>query len=1007
MRFFSALIVLFYSFSGFTQNMLVNSDFEKKNLDWISWGSMACSTAHQGQYSMRVTNKVAKWSGMHQLVALPDSVTRVEISGWMKTENVVGGRESWEKARIALEFVDKSEQVVGGYPPPVGMADDNSPWTHYRGIFDVHKGAKAVKVIIGLGNCTGTAWFDDLTCEFISDKVEDKQGNPDNQLSNAGFEVPGGWNYFGSQIDRTAHSGRFGLKVLNRKQEWSGADQEIVLPEDAKKVTVSGWIKTDSVAQGKQSWEKARISIEFLDISGNLVNGYPPVTGETVGTNEWKEFSRSYTVPATTRRVKVQCALGNATGTAYFDDIQLMIYNEKDEILKTGTISGIMDEGEWYPLSESNASSSGHYVDWSSLLDPPAGKHGFAKVKNGHIVFEDGTPVRFWGTNLVEKDCFADDSAIDALVNRLSRMGCNLLRLHHMDAPWAEKNIFGKTNSTRKLSEASLRQLDYLVFKCKQKGIYIFLDMLVHREFTAADGVEHAPADLGGKQVGFFSRKIIDLQKEYATQLLNHVNQFTKKAYKEEPAIVASEFINESTIYTHFSGDILTEPYRAELEALWKKSPYKEKKLAKFGLAWDDEKASLMMASQSGDIKESLLFMCSLENNYYKEMNEHFRKLGVKYLLCGSNFPQPLLVSLRSNSDLDLTISNQYWDHPQVWKISNDWNRILFAPFNNRSQLKSNLNRNVIQTKAYYKVDGKPYIITEWNHCYPNEHVLEGVPLMAAYAALQGWDGVLQFDFNLQNPSAHRIKNYTLSVAPEHLANWVMAAPLFLRGDLKTAPGLFLESISDSQTYSVPSYSSILDKNFFLPFVTRTAKSFSGKSSGKIEDFKKYFNEKNNIIRSETGELTIDGNEGVLQINTPRVQGVTGFISNRKFDFPFFSCSLSNTNASIYLVSADGKDLGKSKRMYLVAAGPVKMSSQKYNSSRTALSDVGKLPALAQVLNGKVTIKNKSASGLKVVPLSLSGKKGAALALSNSGEGSVLDLSKGRTQVYEVRLGTN
>lgn len=1005
MRFFSALIVLFCSFNGLTQNVLSNSDFELKNRDWISWGSKVCSTAHQGTYGIEITNKVAKWSGMHQIIALPDSVTRVEVSGWMKTENIIGGKESWEKARISVEFIDKLEQVVGGYPSPVAIADGSTPWTQYNSILDVHKGAKAVKVVIALGNCTGTAWFDDLSCEFISDKkTNDNQGSLDNQLLNAGFEETAGWNYFGSQIARTAHSGRYGLKIINRKQEWNGADQEIVLPENARKITVSGYIKADSVVQGKQSWEKARISIEFLDISGNLVNGYPPVTGETVGTHDWKEFSNSYSIPPNARKVKVQCALGNATGTAFFDDIKLTIYNEKNEMVKKGTISGIMDKGEWFPLSEAKPSSGGHYVDWSSLLDPPAGKHGFAKAKDGHIVFEDGTPVRFWGTNLVEKDCFAEDSEIDSLVNRLARMGCNLLRLHHMDAPWAEKNIFGKTSSTRKLSETSLRQLDYLIFKCKQKGIYIFLDMLVHREFTAADSVEHIPADLGGKQVGFFSRKIIDLQKEFATQLLTHVNQFTKKAYKDEPAIIASEFINESTIYTHFTGDILTKPYRDELEALWKKSTYKDKQLATFGLDWDDEKASLKLASQSGDIKESLLFMSSLEKNYFKEMNEHFRKLGVRYLLSGSNFPQPLLVSLHSNSDLDLIISNQYWDHPQVWKISNDWNRILFAPFNNRSQLKFNLDRNVIQSKSYYKVEGKPYIITEWNHCYPNEHVLEGVPLMVAYAALQGWDGALQFDFNLQNPSAHRIKNYTLSVAPEHLANWVMAAPLFLRGDLKSAPGLFLEAISDSQVYSTPSYSSVLDKNYFLPFVTKTAKSFSGKTSGNIEEFRKFFDEKNNIIRSETGELTIDGNNGILQINSPRVQGVTGFIGNRKFDFPFFACSLSNAHASIYLVSADGKDLMKSKRMYLVATGPVKMSSQKYNPARTALEDAGKLPALAQVLKGSITFKTKSASGITVTPLSMSGKKGEVLAVSEVGGNRVLDLSKGKTQVYEVKL---
>ncbi|HEX2957636.1 MAG TPA: hypothetical protein VHO70_12450, partial [Chitinispirillaceae bacterium] len=331
-------------------------------------------------------------------------------------------------------------------------------------------------------------------------------------------------------------------------------------------------------------------------------------------------------------------------------------------------------------------------------------------------------------------------------------------------------------------------------------------------------------------------------------------------------------------------------------------------------------------------------------------------------------------------------------------------NRILFAPFNNRSQLKLNLHRNIIQSKAYYKVDGKPYIITEWNHCYPNEYTVEGVPLMAAYAALQGWDGVLQFDFNLQTPAVNRIKNYTLSVSPEHLANWVMAAPLFLRGDLKTAPGLFLESVSDSQIYSIPSYSSVLDKNHFLPFITKTAKTFSGKSSGNIGEFRKYYDEKTNIARSETGELSIDGNTGVLQINSPRIQGVTGFIGKHKFDFPFFACSLSNTHASVYAVSADGKSLKDSKRFFLVAVGPVKMSSQKYNSSRSVLTDVGKLPVLAQVLNGTITFKNKSASGMTVVPLSLSGKKGDPLAVSESGGNRVLDLSKGKTQVYEVTV---
>ena len=35
--------------------------------------------------------------------------------------------------------------------------------------------------------------------------------------------------------------------------------------------------------------------------------------------------------------------------------------------------------------------------DW---LDKPAGKHGGVRLRGDRFVFEDGTPIRFWGTNL-------------------------------------------------------------------------------------------------------------------------------------------------------------------------------------------------------------------------------------------------------------------------------------------------------------------------------------------------------------------------------------------------------------------------------------------------------------------------------------------------------------------------------------------------------------------------------------------------------------------------------
>jgi hypothetical protein len=614
-----------------------------------------------------------------------------------------------------------------------------------------------------------------------------------------------------------------------------------------------------------------------------------------------------------------------------------------------------------------------------------------------------------------------------------------MLRLHHMDAAWAKPNIFGNAPGTRKFSKESMRQLDYLISRCKEKGIYIFLDLLVHRDFTKEDGIENPPPDLGGKQVGFFSKDIIELQKEYNENLLNHVNQFTKVAYKDEPAIAASEFINESTIFSAFSGDILTPPYRQELEELWDKSKYSymkstesesaatelaesdsiksesanitestaiesvEKKLASFDLDWQNDRPRLKI-KVGGNVQESIKFLSGLEVAYFRDMKNHIRETGCRYALAGSNMPLPLLAMLKDNSELDIICSNDYWDHPQVWKVGGDWDRILEAPFHNRSQLK-NPKASTIQNKSYYRVDGKPFVITEWNHCYPNEYVLEGVPLIAAYGALQGWNGILQFDFNLQSLGIDRILNYKLSVQPEDAVQWVMAAPLFLRGDVKTAPGQIVEGITDEQLYNIPNYSDMLETNYLLPFITKVSKSFGGKSSGNIENYAKYFDRDSNVIRSETGELTLNGKTGFLRIETPRLQGAAGFIGGVKFDFPMFSCELANRHASIFVVSADDLDLTASKRFYLLATGPAKMKNQIYDPARNLLENAGDGEVLVQVINGKITFKKAGGKKLQIFPLDIDGKRGKALPIKKTkGALGTFNLNKGRTLVYEVTV---
>lgn len=163
------------------------------------------------------------------------------------------------------------------------------------------------------------------------------QATAQNQIKNPGFEEEEGWNNWGGGVkDEDAHSGDFSLRIENQEFKWTGADQIVILPEGAKRVTVSGWMKTKDVVKGANPWEQARIAVEFYDADGNLVGGYPQATAQAEGTTDWRPYKRLYPVPAGANNVKIQLALGNATGTVWFDDIEVLIAGEGGKQLQAG-----------------------------------------------------------------------------------------------------------------------------------------------------------------------------------------------------------------------------------------------------------------------------------------------------------------------------------------------------------------------------------------------------------------------------------------------------------------------------------------------------------------------------------------------------------------------------------------------------------------------------------------------------------------------------------------------
>jgi hypothetical protein len=172
-------------------------------------------------------------------------------------------------------------------------------------------------------------------------------------------------------------------------------------------------------------------------------------------------------------------------------------------------------------------------------------------VNNGNFIVK-GQPYRFWGINITSASPFATNTIAEKVSTHARKMGINLVRFHHIDNPWggSSGSLMMPGQSTRTLNPTMLARLDYFIYQLKQNGIYTNMNLNVSRTFNTLDGVAGADSlkDFG-KGVTIFDPQLIDLQKEYATQILDHVNPNTGLKLSADPCLAMVEMINENTIY--------------------------------------------------------------------------------------------------------------------------------------------------------------------------------------------------------------------------------------------------------------------------------------------------------------------------------------------------------------------------------------------------------------------------------------------------------------------------
>ena len=447
-------------------------------------------------------------------------------------------------------------------------------------------------------------------------------------------------------------------------------------------------------------------------------------------------------------------------------------------------------------------------LDFSDRLEAPAGDRGFVFAgSDGHFYCADGTRLRLWGVNIAKDSVWQPHETIDHVADLFAQAGLNLVRLHHFDEALLPPDRAGQPE---RMDPTVLDRLDYWIYACKRRGLYVFIDLLDYRVFSAAEGVEAADK-LGraAKPVAVYNEKLISLQMDYARDLLaRHVNPYTGLRYRDDPAICLIEICDEHGMFAAHNrwGDI-PSPYREELIRRWNfwlrgrygtttalAAAWKNSAGSALGPTERLEDGTVGLPGISPDVVNERVrqpdlrrFCASIERDYLGQMVAYLRSLGVRVPLTAVTQPDSPASVLAAADSLDCLAANYYFGHP-IYKTT--YPPGVRFTYEAGDALAASGPDTAVRRLSGPKVAGKPLVIREWNVCWPNPNRAAGLLEVAALAARQDVDAMILFSFYAQ-PEATIVSPFDVSNDPSAWGVMALAGEIFRDAGLRaSAPRL-------------------------------------------------------------------------------------------------------------------------------------------------------------------------------------------------------------------------
>lgn len=717
----------------------------------------------------------------------------------------------------------------------------------------------------------------------------------------------------------------------------------------------------------------------------------------------------------------------------------------------------VFDPKIWKPVSaDSYEVKAGTALDFSATVEAPAGKYGRVVVgKSGNFEFADkpNEPVRFKSANFFSLICqfgtqIKTHEEIDRYVAMLKKQGFNALRWRFV----MNKREF---EAPYKMHALNRDLYDYFLYALGREGIYSFFYLCSHDtgdpSFTWNDRFTvKVKMMLGEKDARQAWRKLAKMQ-------LEHINPYTKKAWKDDPSIATIEYWNEFELgvssypsITAEGKELLKKKFAQYLSKHFKNVNDFLSYCEKVGKPWKQdskaEKFEDLDISNWGNRSSNPVYARFIIEAM-TDMQDFCRKvicdeIGMKVPTHQNNCMRTVHWTYLSAIAGNYTAINVYHCHPSSYSLGAEVRQVS----------------SLVDGGSYWRgtvakrVAGMPIAVTEYQHCYFNKFAHEAGVLFPAYSALNGYDALVAFDSPV-SINGGRLGFFNIGVNPVFRVNDFLTYFLFYRGDVKRSPHRVDVEIDKNFMEKDPLVAlAINEKQRMISLMTGLAVNFpdvkrnddveikpadikmkpfgatevivdqqftgAGKNVGKdypIDDFvatlkDKGILDKSNIsnpseliFQSDTGEITMYGKKREMTVITPKSVVAIVNENSKLMQLGELTINSFNRKGTIGVVSIDNKPLAESSRMVLAIATDNVPSDVELSASRRKLGQWGKLPILIETGQLSATLK-VSDKKYTVYPLKISGERLDAIPIENSNGTLKLDIdtSKNPSMYFEI-----